>query len=411
MGDKQLESIWSFSYVALLIVNFLGGMGQMVGSTIIPLYARDLGIAATTVGFIAGAFAITALLARPFAGPAIDSFPKKPLFLFSAGIMAISFPLYPLATTPEAMLAIRLLSGLGNGCMGPLGLAIVSELVPMSRLSSGISIYALSFSVAQAIGPAFGIWCKDVFGYTATFVSSGAFVAFSCVLIAFMKLPNRPDRPPFQLRLDRIFAKQAFIPTAIVFLLAIAFSCTGAFMAIYGELRGVAEIGMYFTVYAVCLTATRPLFGRLADEHGTTVVIVPAICCFAASYIIVSFADGLPGFLIAAVVAACGYGVASPLAQAIMVKVVPETLRGAGGNTIYTGIDAANLVGPTLGGFAVETLLPIAGSEAAAYSQMWLIMLIPIAAALVLYITQRTHLRELQTAVKTSDIKEHSNAK
>ena len=401
---EKKETIWSFSYFALLIMNFVGGMGQMVGGTILPLYARDLGVTAGTVGIIVGAFAISALAIRPFAGPAMDSFPKKPLLLGSFLIMCITTLLYPLATNVVLLFLVRFFYGLGLGCTGPLGLAMVAELVPMSRLASGISIYALSYSVSQAIGPAFGLWCKDAVGYNPTFLLSGALIGVSCILIALMKFPERDNRPPFQLKLDRMVSKEALIPTAIVFLMAISFTCTGAFMAIYGDLRGISEIGLYFTVYAVCLLATRPVFGRIADTKGVSTVLIPAILAFALSYILVGFADDLPLFLVAAAIAACGYGVASPLVQSVMVKVVPDERRGAGSNTMYFGIDAANLVGPVIGGFVIELLIPISGSEVAAYSNMWFVMLIPIALALVFYLMTRERLQRLQEATRKADL-------
>ena len=380
------DTIWTRDYVALLAMNFFNGMGQMLTNTLLPLYARDLGIAAAAVGFIAGSFGITALGLRPIAGPAYDSFPKKPLLILSYVIMTVSTLAYPLASTAEALLVLRMVNGIGIGCTGPLALAIASSAIPKGRLASGISIYMLTFSVAQAVGPAFGLWCKDVAGFHTTFFLAGGFLVVGCLLACMVDAHEPDEHPPYRIHPNRMFAKDAIWPTCIIFMLSTANSCTGTFMAIYGGLRDVAEIGLFFVVYALALTATRPLFGRIADTKGTTVVLVPAMLCFALSYLIVSFSDSLPMFLLAAVVAACGYGVAFPLVQTLMVHLVPNSQLGAGSNTIYAGVDLANLCGPVIGGSAIELLMPIVGSEVNAYANMWLVMIVFIVGALVTYL-------------------------
>jgi hypothetical protein len=44
------------------------------------------------------------------------------------------------------------------------------------------------------------------------------------------------------------------------------------------------------------------------------------------------------------------------------------------------------LLGPFMGGNVVEFLLGMTGSKAVAYSEMWLVMLVPIACALIVVI-------------------------
>ncbi|MBR2834802.1 MAG: hypothetical protein IKE43_03695 [Coriobacteriales bacterium] len=56
---------------------FFNSFGQATAGTVLPLFARDLGATTSVIGFVAGAFAITALAIRPFAGPAFDSFSKN----------------------------------------------------------------------------------------------------------------------------------------------------------------------------------------------------------------------------------------------------------------------------------------------------------------------------------------------
>lgn len=401
--SEQSTTIWSAAFVALLAVNFLRMMGQSIGNTIVPLYAHELGATAEIVGFVAGAFAITALAIRPFAGPAFDSFSKKRLFLIFGIVLAAAGYAYAFANTVPMIVAVRLLHGVGMGCTAPLGLAIVSEILPVSKMNSGISIYTVAQTVALAVGPAFGVWAVDAIGYFATFMVMGTFLAVTCVVVAvFVKERSVDRRPPYQLRLNRMFSRRALGLTAVMMLMSIAFSCVGTFLVIYGKQIGIDDIAWFFTVNAGCMLATRPLFGWLSDKYGANKVVVPTMAMFALSFIVLAFANGMPMIILAAVVSACGFGAASPLVQAVVFKCVPLGERGSASNTSYIGLDIGNLVGPYAGGMVVELLIPVVG-VAAAYSGMWLAMLVPIAASCALFIALGPRIRRYEQEAAAED--------
>ena len=400
--NRKSDSIWSPTYTLLIVVNFFQSMAAQIANTTIPLYARSLGITTASIGVIVASFTITAIAIRPFSGPAFDSFPKKTLFFGASLINMIAMVLYSFAASTETLFAVRLLHGVGIGCAAPLGMAICNQVLPPSRISSGISIYMLAFTVAQAIGPAFAVWFTQSVSYQPTFIISGLLLAVACVLVLFLRVPEVRNRPRYQIRLNRIFAKQGVITATVLFMLSAAMSATGSFLVIYGMLAGVNGIGLYFTVSAVCMLITRPLFGRISDSKGTTTVFVPAAVCFAVSYAIIATARTLPTFLVAAAVGACGYGICSPLLQALTFKMVPQQRAGAASNTTYVGLDLGNLLGPSLAGMLVDFLAPVSGSELAAYSDMWLALIVPIVAGLVFYLSQLKKIRRNIEKVEAS---------
>mgnify|MGYP002626489779 FL=1 len=82
------DSIWSAAFVTLLVANFFQSMAAFMANTTIPLYIDALGASAGSVGIVVGAFAITALLIRPFSGPAFDSFSRKKLLMAAQGLLS-----------------------------------------------------------------------------------------------------------------------------------------------------------------------------------------------------------------------------------------------------------------------------------------------------------------------------------
>ena len=83
----------------------------------------------------------------------------------------------------------------------------------------------------------------------------------------------------------------------------------------------------------------------------------------------------------------CGYGAITPVMQSLVFKCVPRKFRGAGSNTTYFGQDFGYLIGSYIGGFAIDLIAHSTGSELIGYSNMWLVMLVPlaIATAVIIY--------------------------
>lgn len=378
--SNQKESIWSFPYVVLMLVNLFQSMAAFMTNTTLPVYADALGASPSMVGIIVSSFSITALLIRPFAGPAFDSFSRKWMLIASQCIICVCMFLYGIIDSVEGLITVRLIHGIGIGCGGPLAMSLVSEFLPESRFASGISIYALAQSFAQVIGPAVGLYLVDAVGFSAAY-----FLAASCILVAIcgvilIKEPYR-ERLRYELKLSRMFAPEAIGKGVALMLLATSFSCMGAYVVLYGYSVGVSQMGLFFIVYALCLLGTRPLFGKLADRFGAPRMLAVGIIFFAASYVALSMATSLPAFMVAAVLGSAGFGCCGPLLQSSALASVPPDRRGAASNTAFTGLDLGMLIGPIVGGAVVEAVVPLFGSESGAYSLMWIAMLIPAAGA------------------------------
>ncbi len=356
-------------------------MAAFMSNTTLPVYVDSLGATTSMVGIVVSSFCVTALLIRPFAGPAFDSFSRKWMLVGTQAIIFVSLIGYALADSVPMLLAIRLFHGIGIGCGGPLAMSLVSEFLPVTKFASGISFFTLAQSVAQAVGPAFGLFIVDAFGFSITYFLAAASVLVSLLCLLLIKEPYH-ERLPYQLKLERMFAKEAVSKAVALMLLSTSFSCMGSYVVLYGYQLGVANMGFFFVVYALCLVLTRPISGSLADRFGIPRLLIAGVIFFGLSYVLLSTANGLPGLVAAAVVGSAGFGCCAPLLQSFALASVPESRRGAASNTTFTGLDLGTLVGPIIGGAAIDAMTAATGMPAEAYSTMWLIMLIPAAVTL-----------------------------
>lgn len=265
-------------------------------------------------------------------------------------------------------------------------MSLVSEYLPPGKFSSGISIFALSQSLAQAIGPAVGLPLAEALGFQIVYLMSAGLLVLGIVSVLFITEPYH-ERLAYKLSLDRVLVRESLPAALALMLLATSFTCTTAYVVLYGYERGVGNLGLYFTIYALCLVLTRPLYGRLSDSYGPARLLVAGVAFFAASYIALHFASSFGGFALAAVLGSAGYGACTPLLQSIAISSAPQERRGSASNTAYIGLDIGTVAGPVIGGAVVEWFMEVTGNQAMAYSDMWLVMLIPIAGAFVIILS------------------------
>ena len=384
--EKERETefptkILNRAFISVLFANTSMLMAMMMTNALVAKYADYLGAAPALVGFVSGMFAVTSLLFKALSGPAIDSYNRRFIVMGAMSIMAIAFFGFSFSVTVPMIIIFRLFQGIGIAFAVPCCLAMAADSLPKDRFGSGIGVYSMGQATSLAIAPGIALWLLGLFGYRITFTISGCMMVIAVFVASMIKIPKR-EKKKFQFHLNTILAKEAKIPTFIMFFLAMSFCVINAFLIIYAALQGVENIGLYFTVYACTMLITRPIVGRLTDRLGLVKIIIPAIFCFATAFIIFSYSNTLWMFLLAGFVAAFGFGACQPAIQTLAMKTVAPEKRGAASSTIFIAMDSAFLFGPVLAGTMVELF---------GYSTMWRLNLLPmsIALALVLFFNKR----------------------
>lgn len=392
LSTKDNEKIWTKDFINIFIVSFIMNMGQFMMSTLVPKYAYQLGGAATVVGMVTGAFAVTALGIRPIAGPAMDYFKKNRLLSLAIGSITLSFICYGFSRNITTLVIARLIHGIGIGLAAPLSLALVSNILPSGKMASGLGVFALGSAIATAVGPMIGLKLSVVIGYNLTFFLCAIFMATCFVLSLKLKaeVPMRAER--FKISLKQIIAPEVILPTLVIFFEVISFSSINAFIVIFGGLCSVGDIGLFFTANAVCLIFIRPFSGKFADKFGIDKTVIPGLILFIAALVLISFSRTLPMFLLAGVITAFGFGISEPILQTMNMQLVPQERRGAAGNTNYMGIDLGLLIGPTLAGLVITAVHNSTGNEVLGFAFMYRVMIIPVLVAMILFAVNRKKL-------------------
>jgi len=370
----KAAGIWNPGFVNICIVSTIVQSCFFMMNTLSPVYADSLGAPATIVGLVSGLFALTALAFRVVSGPAIDTFNRKYVLIGSMFVLVASFIGNIVSRTIPMLVFSRLLTGVGMSFMTASSFTMAADSLPNDRMGTGIGYFSLGTAAGGAIAPAIGLKLVATVGYTPTFVILAVIMLFAISCAMTMKTSFTPVKP-FTITLSSIIAKETLVPTVTFLLLAMTSHSVNAFLVLFSQEQGVdSNIGYFFTVSAVSMLFTKLMIGKLTDKYGVVKAVIPALFCFAAAFLLISYSRTLPMFLLAGFLTSFGFGGCHPALFAMCMKGVPAERRGAASSTAFIGIDLGSLVGPVIAGVLAERL---------GYAHMWRIMIIPILAAML----------------------------
>lgn len=372
---ENKRTLWTRPFVCMFACGVFMHFGMEMANAVLGKYVTSLGGTATVVGLVMGGAAVTAIVARVFMGPAVDSFDERKILYLCLAMQGLSFVLFGFSDNMEILVVARLVEGIGMSSSAICCLVIVSDLLSPQQFGTGVFVYSLSAAISQVLSPSVALFVVEHFGYRVNFCMAVAFT-IAAAFFASKVRPQKKARYPYRVSFRRVVALESIPPAVILFLLKIPFFCVASFLVVYADEVGVSQgIGLFFTVHALTMIVVRPAVGKFSDRYGLFSVLVPSIIMFAIAFLMISVSRTLPMFLLSAVVCGCGYANSQPALQAIAMESVPSHRRGSATSTCYMAQDLGNLVGPVIGGWIAEAL---------GYSAMWMVMIAPMMLALVL---------------------------
>ena len=387
-------SIWNKVYTCIFIASFLNGAAQSMVNPLVVNYTKLLGADEVMVGILSGLYFGVAFMARPVSGPVVAMMNKK-YILLSAYVLGLLVNVgYAISGSIPVFLIARIFHGFQLAFTGSLTMTLASESLPPEKMGSGIGLFGAAGATANAIAPSVGIalraWGEQFYGspkpgYTVVFMAASACILVSiipCILMPY-KHPTKAELSKLGVWYKNIIAKEAMLPTVAGMFLAIASISYMTYMVRFAEEKGIGNIGLFFTVYAITLVVSRPISGRLIDQLGTSKIFIPSAFLFAISFVIVGLGNSLPVLLVGAMVAAIGLGGSHPTVQTMCLQSVKPIRYGVASNTNFFGQDLGGFLGPTIAGFVISNFgivhtVTVSGGRSAAVSPLYLAMVIPV---------------------------------
>ncbi len=189
--------------LTLAVVVVLGAIMTILDATIVnvalPTLGREFGTSIATIQWVTTAYLLAFASVIPLTGWASQRLGVKELWLLSLALFTLGSLLAGLSWSIGALIAFRVVQGLGGGMIMPLGQTILAQAAGPKRMGRVMSIVGVPLLLAPIIGPVIGGALVDAVSWRSIFFVNLP-VAALAFLLAIKLLPRVPRRG--QQRLD-----------------------------------------------------------------------------------------------------------------------------------------------------------------------------------------------------------------
>ena len=363
----------------IFVINLLISMSYQIMNPTLPKYVVSQGLEIADAGIVTTAFVITSLMIRPFSGRWSSRGSLRRLMNTGICFIFLAILTYSVSRSMAALIAGRLLNGLGWGLATTPAAAIAANSLPEKKIGSGIGIFGLTSCISNAVAPNLGLALTAGGSFQPLFITGMMMPAAAFGLSFLLKMEKTvtaSEEAKHGLRWDDFFSVRCLLPMGMILLLSVSVSSVSSFLALYAESIRVAGIGMFFTIYAVSLFAVKPLSGKAVDRFGIGRVILVCSGLMAGAFALISAGGSLAVFLCAAVLYGAGYGGLQPALQAWSFQRETPERRGVASSTFFIGLDAGTGIGAAIAGFMAQYL---------GYRELYAAMIVPIALGAGIY--------------------------
>jgi len=361
------DKLWTKQYIGMIALSFFISVSLNMSGTITPLYAQYLGGDFSTIGLVMAFFTVSALIFRPLFGILLDKMGRKAVIIGGGVLFSIATLTYGIAFSVVGLLILRFFHGMGFSAHSTASGTVISDIVPSSRLTEGVGYFGIAQTLSMAIGPVIGLSVAGNRGYNTVFIIAASLSAVSVLIactIGFKNhglkvIPNQHLSENKRSIKDAVIEKSV-IPTALIlFFIALTFGAVLTFLPAYAISKGVGDIGIFFTVFALVQLIVRPLTGKIADKFGFSSIMLPGLGFLAISMMLLAFSENLAMFIAAGITYGTGFGSVQPTLNAIMIKFCPPERRGVGNATFFSAMD----IGIGLGAIVWGIISRVAGFQ------------------------------------------------
>ncbi len=364
----------------LFLVVFVDLLGFGMVIPVMALYAKHLGAAEASTGWLSTGFSLMQLGFAPVWGVLSDRIGRRPVLLLSIAMTALAFLGYAVAPTFAWLLASRLFAG-GATANIAIAQAYVADVTTPEGRAKGMGVIGAAFGLGFVFGPAIGGWLS---GYDLSWpgFAAAGLSAFNLVG-AWLLLPEPAQRSRAGAELKHRMGALVEALTrpgirrllAVFFMLVLAFSAmeaTYAFLAQeYFHLDNRGVVFSFLVIGVLVVIVQGGLIGPLTRAFGERRLLVAGALLQAGSLLWLPHAHGwfpagvaLPGWLppgfvelaVASAPLAVGSGLTSPALSALLSRL---SRADAQGGTLGIG-QSASALGRVLG--------PISGTSTYAYA-------------------------------------------
>ncbi|HUG94558.1 MAG TPA: MFS transporter [Pleomorphomonadaceae bacterium] len=376
MAAAPPTGLWTRPFLLLLLASFVYFTADGMTFAVLSRYVDGpLGGGEVGAGLAFGAFSLTALILRPYAGRLADRRGRRALMVGGAALFSVAALGHLAATTLPILIGLRLTMGVAEAFFFVAAFAAVADLAPEGRQGEAITYDSLTLYLGIAVGPVLAEIALGEGRYWAVWIAAAAVAALATVICLFLT-ETRPE-PTEDSAGGRLLHRAGVLPGVV--LMAGVWGMAGYFTL--APLYAVRDLGLagaspYLLAFGGVVILARLVGAKLPDRVGARQLSGSAMVITAAGLLIMGLWADPIGLMVGTVVLALGVAFTTPALALLAMSGVPAAQRGAALGTFSAFIDLAFGLGPvTLGAVAGASTIPLAFASSAGVALLGTFML------------------------------------
>ena len=277
-GQIKMTQVQYFSIAICFLMSVLDGMDVLVISYCAPAIAEDLNLGPKTLGFVFSAGLIGMAIGAIFLAPFADKFGRKKLILASAFIMGFSVLLTAYSGNISQLILMRLVSGLGIGCMLATTATLTSENVLNNSKDFWVSLVISGYPVGAVVSGYVAAAIIPSYGWESMFVLAGLTTLLTIPLIFFFL----SESPQFYLKkqpkdalakANKILIKMNFKPLDSLPKIGLKANNKPLFSRLFSEKYKISTLQLWAALFFAfgCLYFLISWIPKLATDAGLSI--------------------------------------------------------------------------------------------------------------------------------------------
>jgi DHA2 family multidrug resistance protein-like MFS transporter len=424
-GEGLDKRALGWASLSILLGTFVGNLGASIANVALPSIAADLQAQAAQAIWVVNAYQLAMVIAVLPLASLGEKLGYKRVFMAGLVVFTLASLLCAWASNLEALVAARVLQGLGGACVSTIVPALLRTVFPPKMVGAGIGYLALTVAVSAAIGPSLaagilsvGSW-RWLFGINlpiglfaialagrilprnapvarrldltgallnaltlTLFVvgasglgdrsartTAGIMLVLGCVsALALVRHQRRRKTPLLPLDLLRVPVLRLSVGTSVTSYTAQTIAMLALPFLLIAEMgRSAAATGLLMTPWPLVIVVVAPLSGKLSDRFNSELVGAAGLALFSLGLATLALLPVSPSDLdIVWRVGLCGigFGLFQTPNNRLMLISAPRERSGAAGGLMTM----SRMIGMTAGGAVATVMLDLYGTRGAGTS-------------------------------------------